>query len=193
MESNAKTLDNLKLEAAKNGIGLGLISLVLMILTAYLMTSADSMVMVFVIPGVLGFLLPLGLVIYLSIDLRKKIGGYWNFRQATSGIFIMFLVSYIISNVGNFAFTKLIEPDMPAKIQSSVIGVTTKMMEDQHMDSDVIEKKVDEMNAEFEKKQNGTFMQNLQGHLIGIIIVFVISLLFGAIFKREAPKYLVEE
>lgn len=190
---NVKTLENLKPEAAKNGVGLGLISLVLMIISAYALVAATSMWTVFLVPVVLGLLIPLGLLIYLSIDLRKKVGGFWNFRQATSGIFIMLLVSYIISNVGNLAFTKLIEPDMPAKMQSTIVDVTSRMMASQGMDEEVIEKKVDDMNAEFEKKQNGTVMQTVQGHLIGIVIMFVVSLLFGAIFKKEPLKYIVEE
>ncbi|WP_316792548.1 DUF4199 domain-containing protein [Pedobacter frigoris] len=190
---NVNALENLKPEAAKSGIGLGLISLVLMVISAYILIGATSMWTVFLAPVFLGLLIPLGLVIYLSIDLRKKVGGYWNFRQATSGVFIMLLVSYVISNVGNYAFTKLIEPDMPSKMQSTVVDVTSKMMASQGVDQEAVEKKVDEMNAEFEKKQNGTFMQTFQGHLIGVVIVFVVSLLFGAIFKKDPPKYLIEE
>jgi len=190
---NVGTLENLKPEAAKNGVGLGLISLVLMIISAYILIAATSMWTVFLAPVFLGMLIPLGILIYLSLDLRKKIGGYWNFRQATSGVFIMLLVSYVISNVGNYAFTKLIEPDMQTKIQSTVVDVTSNMMLSQGIDQDDVEKKVDEMNADFEKKLNGTFMQTLQGHLIGIIIVFVVSLLFGAIFKKEPLKYVIEE
>lgn len=190
---NVGTLENLKPEAAKNGVGLGLISLVLMIISAYILIAATSMWTVFLAPVFLGMLIPLGILIYLSLDLRKKIGGYWNFRQATSGVFIMLLVSYVISNVGNYAFTKLIEPDMQTKIQSTVVDVTSNMMLSQGIDEEDVEKKVDEMNADFEKKLNGTFMQTLQGHLIGIIIVFVVSLLFGAIFKKEPLKYVIEE
>lgn len=190
---DTKTLAVLKPEAAKNGIGLGLISLVLMIVAAYLLVSADSMLTVFLVPAILSLVIPLGLLIYFSIDLRKKVGGYWNFRQATSGIFIMLLVAYVISNLGNYAFTKLIEPDMTAKIQATVVNMTSRMMESQGVEQDVIEKQMDEMNDEFEKKENGTFMQAFQGHMIGIIIVFVVSLLFGAIFKKDPPLYVVEE
>ncbi|MDR6784835.1 tetrahydromethanopterin S-methyltransferase subunit G [Pedobacter africanus] len=188
-----QTLENLKPEAAKNGIGLGLISLVLGVISAYLLVNAASMMAIFLVPILIGLLIPLGIAIFFCIDLRKKIGGFWNLRQATSGIFIMFLIAYVISTAGNLVFTKFIEPDMAASIQSTVIDATSEMMQKQGMEQDAIDKKVEEMNADFEKKAHGTVMQNIQGHVIGIIIVFVFALLFGAIFKKEKPLAVFEE
>lgn len=190
--TTAQTLENLKPEAAKNGIGLGLISLVLGVVSAYLLVGASSMTAVFLIPMGLGLLVPVVLAVVFSIDLRKKIGGFWNLRQATSGIFVMFLVAYGISVVGNFAFNKLIEPDMPERIQTTIVNATSEMMKKQGVDEDAIDKKVEEMNADFEKKNQGTIMQTIQGHVIGVIIVFVFALLFGAIFKKEILRPIEE-
>ena len=39
--------------------------------------------------AVVTFVISLGLAIYFVLDLRKKIGGYWSFREALSNIFIM--------------------------------------------------------------------------------------------------------
>ncbi|MNX91757.1 hypothetical protein D3C86_1238620 [compost metagenome] len=188
-----QSLENLKPEAAKNGIGLGLIALVLGVISAYLLVSTTSMMGVFLIPIGIGVIIPIVVAVFFCIDLRKKIGGFWNLRQATSGIFIMFLVAYALSTVGNLAFTKLIEPDMSSRIQSTVIDATSSMMKSQGMEQEAIDKKVDEMNADFEKKTQGTVMQTIQGHVIGVIIVFVFALLFGAIFKKERPLSLIED
>lgn len=189
----AQNLETLKPEAAKNGIGLGLIALVLGVISAYLLVSTTSMMGVFLIPIGIGVIIPIVVAVFFCIDLRKKIGGFWNLRQATSGIFIMFLVAYILSTVGNLAFTKLIEPDMSSRIQSTVIDATSSMMKKQGMEQEAIDKKIDEMNADFEKKTQGTVMQTIQGHVIGVIIVFVFALLFGAIFKKERPLSLTED
>ncbi|WP_316817273.1 DUF4199 domain-containing protein [Pedobacter nyackensis] len=189
MEANVKTLENLKPEAAKNGIGLGLLSLVVGILSAYLLVGSESMMSVFLIPIGVGLIIPLVIAVLFCFDLRKKIGGYWNFRQAASGIFIMFLVTYVISNIGNVFFNKFIEKDMTTRIQTTVVNATTEMMKGQGMDEDLIDKKVEDMNRDFEQKNQGTIMQTIQGHVIGIIIVFVVALLFAALFKREAPLY----
>jgi hypothetical protein len=189
----AGTLENLKPEAAKNGIGLGLISLILGVISAYLLVGASSLMAVFLIPICIGLIVPIGIAVFFSFDLRKKIGGYWDLRQATSGIFIMFLVAYLISVAGNLAFNKLVEPDMSARVQTAVVNATESMMKSQAADQELIDKKVAELHADFERKEQGTVMQTIQGHVIGVIIVFVFALLFGAILKREAPLKLSED
>jgi len=192
MVENTKTLENLKPEAVKNGIGLGLIALVLGVLSAYLLVGAKSMMAIFLIPIGVGLIIPLVVAVLFCLDLRKKIGGFWNLRQATSGIFIMFLVTYAISNVGNVIFNKFIEKDMTERIQNTVVGATSSLMKNQGVDEEQVDKKVAEMNADFERKNQGTIMQTIQGHVIGVIIVFVIALLFGAVLKKELPLYINE-
>lgn len=192
MIANGATLENLKPEAVKNGIGLGLITLILGILSAYLLVGTESMTTVFLVPIILSLIIPLGIAIFFSLDLRKKIGGFWNLRQATSGIFIMFLVTYVISNIGNVIFNEFIEKDMASRIQNTVVETTSSMMKSQGIDEDKIDKQIEKMNSDFEQKQQGTIMQTIQGHVIGVIIVFVIALLFGAVFKKEPPLYPID-
>jgi len=193
MTTNAATLENLKPEAAKNGIGLGLITLVAGVLSAYLLVGTSSMMTVFIVPIVLGLIVPLVIAIFFCIDLRKKIGGFWNLRQATSGIFIMFLVTYIISNIGNVIFNEFIEKDMASRIQHTVLDATESMMRSQGADDEKVDAQIEKMNNDFEQKQQGSVMKTIQGHVIGIIIVFVAALIFGAVFKREPPLVLIEE
>jgi len=188
-----QTLDNLKPEAAKSGLILGLITLVLGVISAYVLVKATSMWAIFLVPIGIGFIIPVILAVFLSIDLRKKIGGYWNLRQATSGIFIMFLASYIISTGGNFVFTKLIEPTMSSQIQSSVTNATSSMMRGQGVDEAAIEKNEAKMAEQFAQKESGTIKQTIQGHLIAVIIIFVVALLFGAIFKKSPPLFFTED
>jgi hypothetical protein len=187
MTTNTSTIESLKPEALKNGIGLGLISLVLGIITSYLLVGTESMMTVFVVPMIFGLVIPLIAAVFFCFDLRKKIGGFWTLRQATSGIFIMFITAYVLSTVGSVIFNKFIEKDMTVRIQTTVVNATSSMMKSQGIDEDIIEKKVEEMNDDFDKKNKGTIMQTIQGHVIGVIIVFVVALLFGAVFKKEKP------
>lgn len=184
---NLQTLENLKPEAAKNGIGFGLIALILGVISSYVLVSTTSLAMIFISPIVISIIIPIIIAIFFAKDLRKKIGGYWNLRQATSGMFIMFLVSYVISVGGNFLFNKVIEKDMTSRIQTSVVNASLQLMKNQGASEEQVDKKESEMNAEFEKKTNGTFMQTVQGHLIGVIIIFVVSLIFGAAFRKDPP------
>lgn len=187
MTINTSTIESLKPEALKNGIGLGLISLVLGIITSYLLVGTESMMTVFVVPMIFGLVIPLIAAVFFCFDLRKKIGGFWTLRQATSGIFIMFITAYVLSTAGSVIFNKFIEKDMTERIQTTVVNATSSMMKSQGIDEDTIDKKVEEMNDEFDKKNKGTIMQTIQGHVIGVIIVFVVALLFGAVFKKEKP------
>ncbi|MEE1944910.1 DUF4199 domain-containing protein [Pedobacter sp. KR3-3] len=180
---------DLKVEAIKNGLGLGLILVVLSLVSAYLVISSTSIWAIMIYPISLSIILPIVIAIFFSKDLRKKIGGYWNFRRATSGIFIMFLTCYIISAVVNLAYVKLVDPDMEAKVQTAAMDASVTMMKKQGLDQDKINEIVSEKNKEFKDKNSGTVMQKAQGYLIGIIFVFVLSLIFGAIFKKEPPLF----
>lgn len=184
---NLQTLENLKPEAAKNGIGFGLIALILGVISSYVLVSTTSLAMIFISPIVISVILPIIIAIFFARDLRKKIGGYWNLRQATSGMFIMFLVSYVISVGGNFLFNKLIEKDMTSRIQTIAVNAKLQLMKKQGASEEQLDEEESKMNAELEKKTNGTFMQTVQGHLIGVIIIFVVSLIFGAAFRKDPP------
>ncbi|MFA4871065.1 MAG: DUF4199 domain-containing protein [Pedobacter sp.] len=187
MTTNTSTIERLKPEALKNGVGIGLISLVLGIITSYLLVGAESMMTVFVVPMIFSLVIPLIVAVFFCFDLRKKIGGFWTLRQATSGIFIMFITAYALSTVGSVIFNKFIEKDMTTRIQTTVVNTTSSMMKSQGIDEDTIDKKIEEMNNQFDQKNKGTIMQTIQGHVIGVIIVFVVALLFGAVFKKEKP------
>lgn len=187
MTTNTSTIERLKPEALKNGVGIGLISLVLGIITSYLLVGAESMMTVFVVPMIFSLVIPLIVAVFFCFDLRKKIGGFWTLRQATSGIFIMFITAYALSTVGSVIFNTFIEKDMTTRIQTTVVNATSSMMKSQGIDEDTIDKKIEEMNNQFDQKSKGTIMQTIQGHVIGVIIVFVVALLFGAVFKKEKP------
>ena len=82
MESNSNQL------AINNGLYIGGISTILGILVYYVspdLMGATSF-------GIIMMLLSLALYIFFTIDLRKKVGGFWSFREALKGIFLMFLL-----------------------------------------------------------------------------------------------------
>src|ERR1700753_4474302 len=98
-------------ESIKSSIILGLILLALNIFLFYLITSiSTSPMMILVIgPQSLSIAIPLFIAILFSINIRKKVGGYWTFKQAATGIFILFLIAYLIKIIGSdFVFDKVI-------------------------------------------------------------------------------------
>jgi hypothetical protein len=187
-------MENLDQEIRKksfaSGLVLGVITLVLAILAFYFMTTmTTSFWMVVFSPVIFSILIPIGAVIFFCIDLRKKIGGYWVFKQATTGIFIMLLVSFVVTGIGrDLIFAKVVEPQMVQKMEDAMVNATTSFMEKSNVDQATIDEKVESVKAQFESQKSPTIGKTIQGYVITLIFLFVLALIFGAIFKRTSLK-----
>jgi hypothetical protein len=184
----------IKKNALNNGLVLGVIMLILGIITFYVMISIESALwLIIVVPIVFSVILPIAIAIYFTIDLRKKVGGFWDFKQATTGIFIMCLVSFAIQTVGrDVLFAKLIEPDMAKKTQDAVVRATTAMMEKSGADQEKIDKQIESTEKQFDSQVNPTPGKVIQGIGTSILFVFILALILAAFFKRKAP-YTIED
>lgn len=168
-----------------NGLIIGILSVIFGVVVYYVAPALFG-AMWFSIANVIFFLI---LYIFFTIDLRKKIGGYWSFRQALKGIFIMALIASLVATVVNYVFYKFIEPGGFAKISGFVEQGMTKTFENLGMDADAadteVAKMVDRMRTQFDP----TPMEALQNLGTAILVAFVMSLIFAAIFKKEAPIF----
>src|SRR5579864_2566462 len=91
----------IKITFIQYGIALGIILTGLSIFSYYLITQITKSPVLFVAgPILLSIFIPIIITIFFCFNGRRKIGGYWTFRQATTGIFIMFIIAYIIQLVG---------------------------------------------------------------------------------------------
>lgn len=179
----------LKAEASKNGVALGIIVWVLSLVFSYVMLSSSSFwIVVLVMPTLISFVIPVTVSIFLSLDLRKKIGGYWDLRKATSGIFIMFLVAFILNTGLQTFFVKVIEPNWSEKVITSVTIATEDMMVKQGVDESEINKKVTDLKKGFEQKNSISIGKTVQGYLINLLFLFVFAFFYGLIFKRNNPN-----
>ena len=179
---------SIKKNALNNGLLLGVISFILGLVSFYSLISVSSSWLVIMIPIFFSVIVPIALAVYFSFDLRKKVGGFWTFRQATTGLFIMFIVSFAIQTVAtDLIFVKLIEPDMAKKTQDAVIRSTTSMLESAGTPQDQIDEKIEATEKQFESQKNPTIGKRIQGIAISIILAFVLALIFGAFFKRNPP------
>ncbi|GAA4315059.1 hypothetical protein GCM10023149_11500 [Mucilaginibacter gynuensis] len=175
--------------AIPSGVLLGVILLVLGIFSFYFVVSiASSFWLIVSGPLLFGILVPLVIAVFFVLDLRKKIGGFWTLKQATSGIFILFIVGNIVSTIGrDLLFAKVIEPQMVEKMQNTMVNATTKFMEDQNVEQAEIDKKIAEVEKGFDAQKDAGVAKYIQGVVISIIMTFVLALIFAAIFKREPP------
>jgi hypothetical protein len=95
MESTSNKL------AINNGLFIGGISAVLNILIYYIYPQ----MMGNTIYGIFMMLIAMGLYIFFTIDLRKKIGGFWSFKEALKGIFLMSFIAGLLSTFVNFVLS----------------------------------------------------------------------------------------
>ncbi|RZK09591.1 MAG: DUF4199 domain-containing protein, partial [Flavobacterium sp.] len=120
----------IKQAALPKGLILGGVSLLLTVFSFYFTTAITTTdVMVVLSPLIFLIIVPIIITVFFILKIRKKIGGYWTFRQATSGVFIIFLLSYVINTIGSgVIFEKLIEPDMAQKTKNVMVPAFTSIL-----------------------------------------------------------------
>lgn len=179
------SLQNLNKAALNNGLLIGILSAVIAIVTYYMFPS---------MLGSMGYglgTLVVSLLIYIffTIDLRKKIGGYWNFREALKGIFLMAFVAGLFYSIFNLVFYKFIEPGAFEKISGFVEQGMTKTFESMGMEQEQIDEAVGKQIEGLRSQYDQGFKDFFKNLGIAVIIEFVMSLIFAAIFKKEAPVF----
>ncbi|MET3980350.1 hypothetical protein ABIB62_002952 [Mucilaginibacter sp. UYP25] len=181
---------SIKKNAIPLGLVLGVIVTVVSILSFYVMTSTTSIILISAAPVLLSVIIPIALAVIYSKQLRTKIGGFWNFRQATSGIFIMLLISFAVQFlVRDMLFAKVIEPDMVPKMEASMTTAITQMLEKSNASQEAIDKQVDDIQKKFDEQKAPTIGKQVQAVFITIIFLFVLSLILAAFLKKEGHTF----
>ncbi|MFC0517827.1 DUF4199 domain-containing protein [Mucilaginibacter angelicae] len=184
-----ETDKKIKKQGLIKGVFLGLVISAISIIYFYFMVEvAKSALAISLGSMVFSYLLPLGVAVLFSLNLRAKIGGIWTMRQAATGIFIMFFISYLMAFIiKDQVFAKVIEPNMVQKTETAMVNAlnklkdeTTKPEEKKEADAKILEMKK-AINAE----RSVTIGQQIQSFGISIILLFVLSIIFASFFKRE--------
>lgn len=183
-----------KKNALYNGLALGAALFVLGTIVYYILIGTASMWVITVVPILISVIIPILLAVFMSLDLRKKMGGYWNFKQATTGIFIMFIVAYALNTIArDLIFAKFVEPDMIKKTEAAVLNSTQTMLEKSGVDQATIDRKIADAQKQFDEQEHLSIGKILSGIGTTIILIFVVSLLFGAMFKKDPPLFTVAD
>jgi hypothetical protein len=179
-------METLNKHAINNGVILGILSVALQIIIYY---AAPSIIGSFTFSIVLT-IFSLLIYIFFTIDLKKKIGGFWSFKEALKGIFIMSLVGNALSSVVNFAFFKFIETDAFEKLAPTIEQQAVANLEKFGVtDQKAIDAAVEQALAQVKS----IYQPDLKSFAISfatiIIVGFIMSLIFAAIFKKEQPMF----
>jgi hypothetical protein len=178
------TTVNLKTEALKNGVIWGVISIVIFLITWYVMPDLMASYLYAGITAVIG----IALAVFFCIDMRKKAGGYWSFSEALWNIFVMFLVSVLIVYTFTILFGKYVDTTYPVKMKEITMEKTADTMKSLGMDDDALAKAMTDTSERLDKQFTPTFMQAIVGFGIASVFYFIGALIFAAIFKRKNPN-----
>ena len=183
MESN---LQDLNKAAITNGLIIGVLATVIGIVTYYVAPSLMGSTFY----GIGLMLVSLGFYVYFTLDLRKKIGGYWNFKTALKGIFLMAFIAGVLSMVVNFVFYKFIEPGAFEKISVHITEGLTSTFENLGMQQEQIDEAVEKQMEAMKSQFDPTLTDLAKNFGIAVLIQFIMSLIFAAIFKKEEPVFI---
>ncbi|MGI4751573.1 MAG: DUF4199 domain-containing protein [Janthinobacterium lividum] len=180
----------IRIKGAQYGAVLGVSIFLLHLLSYFLMTKVSTPLWVTAFsPLIFTNLLPIVIAILLCLRLREKIGGFWSLRQASSGIFAMFLTSYLIFFFGMILYSKVIDPKMELNIQNKIELVKTAIRRDQNTSQQHINEEVTGLRKDYNERQKSGVWGFVQSFGIVVVLLFLASLIFGALFKNEVLEY----
>jgi len=181
----------IRIKGAQYGAVLGAVILALHLFSYFLMTKVSTPLWVTAFsPLIFTNLLPIVAAILLCLRLREKIGGYWELRQASSGIFVMFLTSYLIFFFGFLLFSKVIEPATDINLQNKIESVKAAIRQNQGTSQQHINEETKGLRKDFNDRQKSGVWGFVQSFGIVVVLLFLASLIFGALFKNDPPQYI---
>ncbi len=180
----------IRIKGAKYGAVLGVIILSLHLISYFSMVKTSTPLWVTAFsPLIFTNLLPIVAAILLCLRLRQRIGGYWELRQAASGIFVMFLTSYLIFFFGFLLFSKVIEPKTDINLENKIESVKAAIRKGQNVSKQHINEETKGLRKDFNERQNSGVLGFVQSFGIVVVLLFLASLIFGALFKNDPPVY----
>ena len=149
----------LRIDAIIKGFILGLIMTAFSIFSFYFITAlTEKMDLIVAGPYIFSIILPIVVTVLFALNMRKKIGGFWTFRQAVTGIFMMFLISYAIVSIGrDLIFGKLIEPNMAQKTEVVMIKVRSQALKSSGASDKEINNQLVELRKEFDTQKKAGY------------------------------------
>lgn len=141
---------------------------------------------------VIQIIIGVGLAVYFTLQIRRQIGGFWTFREAISAIFVLFILPSVVVMLFSIAFGKWIDPSYNDFIKESTLNMTTELLEKVSNDQEMIDKTIEETEVALDKQLNPSFVDVLKSLATSVLMYFIISLIWAAIFKRDRPIFLTQ-
>lgn len=165
------------------GIITGIVGVVLSVV-AFMFLLPKSYVLFLVGTGLM-WVAPIVLYVVAGIRQRKAMGGYITLKQAFQAIFIVILISSIITTIWGVVYAKYIDPEIGVKMKESTLAFMQRMK--------VPEAKMDETAKSMDKQLADGLKPGklLYAFAQGVVIHSIIGLIIAAIIKRNPPRDIV--
>lgn len=174
-----------KVYSIKLGVILGIISLFLGITVLFVTRDIQSFIVLTVLSFGVNTIIYMIISFLLSFHLRKKNGGKWNFSVALKSIFVMLLISTLVSNIGTSLYVHVINPSLQEEVLRNTINVTIEFMEASGAPDDIIDSRIAALDEHVETIGQLDFFNAIRGLGISILVQFVFSLLLAAVTRNE--------
>ncbi len=135
--------------------------------------------------GIIMLIFSTTVVTIFGRNYRKLIGGYLSFGKSYVYSIMVFAVAGIIGTLFNILLFEVIDPDAVSIIVEAQIENSEKMMRNIGAPDAAIEESIDEMRETI--PDNYTAFGQVKGYLILLIFYAVLSLISGAIIKKNEP------
>lgn len=169
--------------AVKWGIIIGLVYSVL--LWVRYMSGGDNPIMMF-IWAIIGYIAILVLLLVSGFQLRKKMGGYIEFRQIFKYLFISVLIYEAFYTAFNFIYLEYVDPEFYTKL----IAATEELMLKANSPQSEIDKAIDQMREQSEAGSN--LWSIVKSYLFGLAVSGTFALIFSAIIKKKKDPFMTD-
>lgn len=185
----------IKINGVKNGLLLGIVYSAIEIFYFYYITKmAGSAFMLISGRVVFPLLLPILSVIYFCLNTRKKIGGFWTFKQATTGIFIMLCVAYIVYSLGvSLLFNRVIEPNNIQKTEAAIVSKKAAIMKQSGAKQKDIDAAIADTKKDFGEDKPASLFYIIFENAMAILFLFVIAILFASMIRNAEYVTVTDE
>ena len=168
----------------KHGVKWGLIISVVYCAFLYMRYQVgETSPMIFGGLAFVGFVIVLVLMLISGFQLRKKLGGFIELKQAFKALFIAVLIFELAYAIFNFIYLKYINPDFFVNFRDA----TERMLTEMNSPQSDIDKMINSIDVDAPRKM-GIF-DVLKSYLLWVAITGALAFLMALIIKKKPDVY----
>ena len=167
----------------KNGL---LLSLVWIVIFALLYFINPVIIFTSFWISLVVWVLMIALLVFVGMNTRKEIGGFWTFGQAFKSFLIISLILAFTSVLYNFVLVKVINPNYPVEAGVAIRESQKSMMEKLGVPEDKIDEAIEKAGNPADQLRP-TIKNTTTGFGVSIAVYGIISLILAAIMKKTEP------